>query len=60
VRGATDVELADWWAQVLAALDEGIAPGLTPLVVPVGAGKAVVALHMTTERAPYVVKRQAG
>jgi hypothetical protein len=58
VRGASDVELADWWAQVLAALDEGIAPGLTPLVVPVGAGQAVVVLYMTTDRAPYVVKRQ--
>jgi hypothetical protein len=59
VTGASDVELADWWAQVVAAFDQGIAPGLTPLVVPVGADRSVVALYMTTERAPYVVKRQS-
>ena len=59
VTGASDVELADWWAQVVAALDQGIAPGLTPLVVPVSADRSVVALYMTTERAPYVVKRQS-
>jgi hypothetical protein len=53
------MELADWWAQVVAALDQGIAPGLTPLVVPVSADRSVVALYMTTERAPYVVKRQS-
>jgi hypothetical protein len=59
VTGASDVELADWWAQVIAALDQGIAPDLTPLVVPVGADQNVVALYMTTERTPYVVKRQS-
>jgi hypothetical protein len=59
VTGASDVELADWWAQVVAALDQGIAPGLTPLVVPVSADRSVVALYMTTERAPYIVKRQS-
>jgi hypothetical protein len=58
VTGASDIELADWWAQVTAIMDEGITPGLTPLVVPVGAGRSVVALYMTTERAPYLVKRQ--
>jgi hypothetical protein len=58
VTGASDVELADWWPQVTACFDEGITPGLTPLVVPVGPGQSVVALYMTTERAPYVVKRQ--
>lgn len=59
VTGASDVELADWWAQIVAALDQGVAPGLTPLVVPVSADRSVVALYMTTERAPYVVKRQS-
>jgi hypothetical protein len=58
VTGASDVELADWWAQVTAIMDEGITPGLTPLVVPVGTGRSIVALYMTTERAPYLVKRQ--
>jgi hypothetical protein len=43
----------------MACFDEGITPGLTPLVVPVGPGQSVVALSMTTERAPYVVNRQA-
>jgi hypothetical protein len=59
VTGASDVELADWWAQVVAALDQGIAPGLTPLIVPVSADRSVVALYMTTERTPYVVRRQS-
>jgi hypothetical protein len=58
VSGASDVELADWWARVTSILDEGITPGLTPLVVPVGAARSVVALYMTTERSPYLVKRQ--
>src|SRR6266536_6298213 len=31
VKSASDVELADWWAQVTAAYDERITPGLTPL-----------------------------
>jgi hypothetical protein len=58
VTGASDVELADWWPQVTACFDEGIKPGLTPLVVPVGPEHSVVVLYMTTERAPYVVNRQ--
>jgi hypothetical protein len=58
VTTAADVELADWWAQVVSVFDEGIAPGLESLGVPVGGGQSVVALRMTTDRAPYVVKRQ--
>lgn len=58
VKSASDVELADWWAQITAAYDERITPGLTSLVVPVSADKSVVALYMTTDRAPYVVNRQ--
>jgi hypothetical protein len=34
VTGASDVELADWWAQATAAFDEEIVPGLTGLMVP--------------------------
>jgi len=60
VTGASEVELADWWAQVTAAHDEGITPGLTSLIVPVNPEQSVVALYMTTERAPYVIKRQDG
>jgi hypothetical protein len=58
ITGTSDVELAEWWPQVTACFDEGMTPRLTPLVVPVGPGQSVVALQMTTERAPYVVKRQ--
>jgi hypothetical protein len=60
VTGASEVELANWWPQVIACFDEGITPGLTPLAVPVGPRHSVVALYITTERAPYVVKRQEG
>jgi hypothetical protein len=60
VNSVSDVELADWWAQVTAAYDERITPGLTSLIVPVSAEQSVVALYMTTERAPYVIKRQDG
>jgi hypothetical protein len=35
VTGASDVELADWWAQATAAFDEQIVPGSTGLMVPV-------------------------
>jgi hypothetical protein len=58
VTGASDVELADWWAQATVAFDEEIVPGLTGLMVPVGPNESVVALYMTTERAPYLVNRQ--
>src|SRR6266511_3058379 len=42
------------------AHDEGITPGLTSLIVPVNPEQSVLALYMTTERAPYVIKRQDG
>ncbi len=50
VTGASEVELADWWAQVTAAHDEGITPGLTSLIVPVNPEQSVVALYMTSRR----------
>jgi hypothetical protein len=57
VASASDVELANWWSQVTAVFDQGITPGLTTLVVPVGTAQSVVALYLTTDRAPYVVSR---
>jgi hypothetical protein len=53
------VDVADWWAQVEAAFDGAIAPDLMHLWVPVTGGR-VLALHFTTDRAPYVVKSPGG
>jgi hypothetical protein len=52
------VELADRWAQTTAAFDEEIVPGLTGADLADRTNGSVVALYMTTERAPYVVNHQ--
>jgi hypothetical protein len=58
VIGASEKELASWWAAVSACFDE-ISPRLQDVNVPTD-GKVIVALAMETDRAPYVVKNPAG
>jgi hypothetical protein len=53
------IDLADWWAQVESNFDDGIAPDLVHIWVPVTGGR-VLALHFATDRAPYVVKSSQG
>jgi len=55
----TQVDLANWWAQVERNFDDGVAPQLLSIRVPVAAG-SVLALHFQTDRAPYVVKTTKG
>jgi hypothetical protein len=59
VVGADHKEMANWYKQVEAYFDEGIAPGVTDLNIPVD-GRTVVALLFNTERRPFVVKTQNG
>lgn len=60
IPGAGEMELAEWWAQLERCFDDRVVPDLVSVVVPVSPGSTVVALHFTTDRAPYVVKRQTG
>lgn len=53
------VDTADWWNQIKAEFDE-LAPDMHDVVVPTGSGLTVVALHMETDRAPFVVKNPTG
>ena len=53
------VDPADWWAGVQTSFDDGVAPDLTFLWVPVEGGR-VLALHFSTDRSPYVVKAVQG
>jgi hypothetical protein len=56
-----DQDPAQWASQVSARFDQDIAPVLLQhLRVPVGDGKAVIALLFSTDRAPYVVKTAGG
>jgi len=52
---------AQWWSQMQARFDQGIAPTLTAhLRVPVGNNESVIALLFETDRAPYLVKCTGG
>jgi len=55
--GASNNELADWFAQVSKQFD-GLVPGLDDLCVPYN-GQTVVALCFSTDRAPFVVRNPA-
>jgi hypothetical protein len=55
VRGVTNFEVSDWYNQVKAQFDGGVAPQLTSLNINVE-GRVVVALLLSTDRPPYVVK----
>jgi hypothetical protein len=48
-------ELANWWQQVQKHFDDGIAPTMRDVVVPLATG-GVVALLFDTEAAPFVIK----
>ncbi|MEU4216500.1 hypothetical protein [Actinoplanes sp. NPDC026623] len=54
------VDLADWWAKVERCFDDQVAPGLTSLWIPLPGDRLVLALHFTTDRAPYAVKNPGG
>lgn len=53
------VDLADWWAKVERGFDDQVSPGLTSMWIPVPNG-LVLALHFTTDRAPYAVRNPGG
>jgi len=61
ICGASEVELADWFAQVKSNFDDNLVPDLT-LQIPVtyGNGATVVALLFDTDRAPFLVKNPKG
>jgi hypothetical protein len=59
VVGTDHKEMANWYQQVESYFDEGIAPSVTDLNVPVD-DRTVVALLFNTERRPFVVKTQSG
>lgn len=56
VTGVQVTEFADWWARVRAQFDQGIAPSVQDVAVPLGEDKSIDALFMETDRAPYVVR----
>jgi len=58
VVGAADNELSNWWSSVQSEFNE-IAPSMADLLIPID-GKTIVALLFETDRAPFVVKAQAG
>lgn len=58
VMGADFADLANWYPAVQAQFDE-VAPALTELNIPCD-GKTIVALLFETDRAPFVVKSNAG
>jgi hypothetical protein len=59
VIGVGQTELANWYQQIQSQFDEGMAPSMTDLNIPVS-GKTVVALFFETDRAPFVVKSANG
>lgn len=59
VPGADPEELADWWARVCSQFEDGIHPELATLSVPY-TGSTVIALHLETDRAPFVVTNGRG
>lgn len=58
VVGATPRDLANWWPQVVSAFDS-VAPSVRDLVI-THENCTVTALHMETDRAPYVVTVPGG
>ncbi|WP_344204444.1 hypothetical protein [Aeromicrobium alkaliterrae] len=59
VHGAGGTEPSNWWGSVSRHFDE-VHPELQILNVPIGRGKSVVALHFTSDRAPYIVGVENG
>jgi hypothetical protein len=60
LRPRTDVDPADWWAQVSSRFDQ-VAPDLLHhLTVHVGPAETVVALAFGTDRTPYMIKTSGG
>ncbi|HEY5231515.1 MAG TPA: hypothetical protein VIJ11_11580 [Galbitalea sp.] len=60
IAPTTGVDPADWWAQISARFDQ-VAPELRNHInVHYGNGEVVTALLFATDRAPYVVKNEAG
>src|ERR1044072_7659881 len=58
VRGVCNFEVSDWYSQVKAQFEGGVAPQLIILNINVE-GQVVVALLFSTDRPPYVVKNAA-
>jgi hypothetical protein len=54
VHGALASDFAAWWQKMSAQFD-GLAPDIRDIAVPYG-GDTVVAIHVETTRAPFVVK----
>lgn len=59
IPGARKCEPAEWWPKVQSCFDENVAPELTDVALSHN-GVAVVALHFTANRLPYVVKNPRG
>jgi hypothetical protein len=56
-----DTDPAQWWSQISARFNQGVAPELVHhLRIVAGAGKVVIALLFDTDRAPYVVNASSG
>lgn len=58
VKGADDLELANWYEQVKAEFDDRVTPQLTNLNIRIGEA-TIVALLFDTSGAPYVVKAKS-
>ena len=56
VVGVTLTEFSAWWAKVESQFDEGMAPAVQDVAVHVDKRKAVDALYMETDRAPFVIR----
>lgn len=59
VMDLEDIEVANWYPQVEKRFDQGVAPDLKCVNVPVE-DKYVVALYFETTRAPFVIKNPNG
>lgn len=60
VQTPTRPDTADWWARVTKYFDEGVHPDMIDVHVPVGNGATVLALALTTDRAPFLTKTKTG
>ena len=59
VAGCENIEIGDWYNQVKAEFDGGVAPALIGHPTFEHDGKFIVPLLFTTDRPPYVVKNPA-
>lgn len=59
IRGADIKKFNDWWVGVATYFD-ALAPDVQPLRVPGPNGKSLIALHIQTERAPFLYSRKPG